>query len=67
MLGPLCCEGWEVDLFSRHGGWIAGTSCLLLCREGSLARSASRATIGLRGKLLDGVAGGGVMQPLTRR
>jgi len=36
------------------------TSCLLLCRERNLARSASRVTIGLRHKLPDGVAGSGV-------
>ncbi len=55
----LCYAGSESDPFSRHGGWVTRTSSLLLSREGNLARSASRATIGLRDKLLDGVTGGG--------
>ncbi len=48
---------------SGHGVWVTGSSSLLLCREGDLARSASRATLGLRDKLLDGVAGGAMTHP----
>jgi hypothetical protein len=45
---------------------LPGPAACCWCRERNLARSASRATIGLRDKLMDGVAGGGVTQPLTR-
>ena len=62
----LWCEGSEPYRSSGRGVWVAGSSSLLLCREGNCPERVARDQR-LARQMLDESAGGGVTQPLTRR